>query len=337
MAVHSVKSSRTALLLLAALLLIFLAAAPFQPSALAEETQTNAGTKTSNTTLIVYADHEQNKLLALFLVADSPDEGLLSVLSIPVNSRTVVNSGLAHYAPIRTAYAQEGNSDSKIARLAESVQILLGGAPLDRVIAVSPENVREILDESGGMRVDVSDLPPTAIVQSPGESHTYPADSNNDALATWLKRSLSVQGKNADYDIDVAKSIADLNPNMLSNPDTTSLVLSGDQAVIFLGFTIFPNNTGTDILQVRRLQKAFEWILQSTKENGGRTCMDPSELLYHDGGQHLMERLCGYDSAIISGSMVFPSGIDRVFAGENHWVFDTVWLHDWIMEYIYLK
>ncbi|MGI5899968.1 MAG: hypothetical protein ACOX8S_08635 [Christensenellales bacterium] len=330
---------KTKLVCLAALLSILFAAMPFLPIALAQEVQENQsvdGANRSNTTLIIYADDDQNKLLALFLVADSPENGLLSVLSIPVNSRAIVSSGVAQYAPIKATYSQGADLQSKIAGLAESVHILLDGAPLDRVIALSPQNLREIINKAGGMRVNISDMPPVSIVDSPGASLTYPLDSSNDSLAVWLKRNLPIQGKNSDYDIDVAKSISGLSPDALTNPDMTSLVLSGDQAIPFLEFTIFPNNTGTDILQIRRLQHTFDWVLQMAKENGGIE-LEPSSLLYHDDGEPFLEGLYGYESETIRGSMVFPSGIDRAFAGESHWVFDTVWLHDWIMEYIYLK
>ena len=293
----------------------------------------------SNTTLLVYADDEQDELIALFLVADSPENGMLSIMSIPVNSRAIVKmkdgeTSKTLNAPIRMAFSHGG--EDRLSRLMDGVEMLFGGIVIDRMIAVSPENISAIIDAHGGMRVNSFDVPPVDIVNSPDGSNTYPAGSDNDNLALWLKRQASVRGATTGYDIETATLTSTITPQNLSSQDFTTIVLSGEQTRAMLGFTVFENHAGTDIMQIRRLQNALLWLLNASI-SGSEQMPKASNFLHYDEGESLLSRIAGYDRQKIDTCMVFPSGVDRVFAGESHWIFDDVWLHDWLMRCVYLK
>ena len=335
---------RAALCLIISVMLavpFFLMSATAADIATRSDGQTNSSSiKKSNTTLLIYADDVQNELIALFLVADSPGDDVLSVLSIPVNSRTVITAEsdgapVTLNAPIRKAYSQ--GSENRLDCVKEGVEMLLGGAVIDRVIALSPENLGDIVDAYGGMRVNSADLPPIDLIESTGESLTYPADSDTDNLALWLKRQTMIRGKNADYDIDIASITVGMSPPTLTSPDFTTVLLSGKQTRAMLDFTIFQGHSGTDILQIRRLQTAFLWLLHTIDDGSESTSLDTAAFLRYDSGDSILRRIAGYERQRIDSCMAFPSGVDRTFAGESHWIFDNVWLHDWLMQYVYLK
>jgi hypothetical protein len=293
----------------------------------------------SRTTLIVYADPDANELISLHLIVDSPENDIFSLLSIPINTRAIVTlygedgSSQTVYAPIRKAFSQGGQDPFE--NLRQCVERLLEGASVDQVVGVTSQNIADIIGAVGGARLSVSDLPPLTLFSSGSDTLSFPTDDNNGALALWIKRQLSQKGAVAGYDMDVGSVLASSSPAIIGSQDLETVLLSGDMAAQVTRYSVFTGYAGTDIMQMRRQQSLFISFLCILKQKGASLSINTENLLYYEQGSPLLARLTSYSQARIQTSVVFPNGIDRDFAGEIHWVFDTVWLHDWILESIY--
>ncbi|MEM7794770.1 MAG: LCP family protein [Cyanobacteria bacterium P01_C01_bin.118] len=83
----------------------------------------------------------------MLLLRFNPRTGQLVVLSVPRDTRALVNGGLTKI--------NEANLDGGPALTAESISDLLGGVAIDRYVRINVQGVEKLIDALGGVTVDV--------------------------------------------------------------------------------------------------------------------------------------------------------------------------------------
>jgi LCP family protein required for cell wall assembly len=130
-----------------------------------QSSQRSFGASKLNLLVLGYQDDE-NTTDTIILARLDVDRRTATLVSIPRDTWTAI-PGHGH-DKINAAYAYGGAKES-----AKVVSALLGGAPIDAVIALQPEGAAQIVDAMGGLNVDVD------------EDMSY--DDNNGALHIHLK------------------------------------------------------------------------------------------------------------------------------------------------------
>lgn len=277
---------------------------------------------TPHVSLLIYIS-SSNELASLMLLSDDEATNSFSMISIPLNTRSIIStpSGMA-YAPIYQAY--DGTSQSLDA-IVEAVEYLIQAPSITRVIALDDAALCQIVNNMGGVRVQTSDLPPADYL-------TGSQEKPEDNLSRWLSARQNRLGTLSGYHMASASLLAGFTPRVLNTYEAKTTLLTGELAVKFCEYTVFPAHNGTDIMQLKRHQNLFLSLVGAVRVSGAIDTQGVT-LLKDEGEPTLISRLARFDSRTLSAAAGFPSGSDREYAGEIHWVFDTVWLREWVMRY----
>lgn len=323
------RAKRLATLLLAFFLLFVRA-----PQAASQESE--SGMAISRTTLLIGVDFDAHALVSLMLIADNPDRQLFAILPIPLGTRVIVDfykDGAvtrSKYAPVRFAY--DAACPDPVGNVVRSVSSLLSGTAIDAVCVFGAQDVENLVNAAGGVRMPASELPSLKVEH---ESPVYPYAGSVTDLALWLKQELRIGDAVPGYDMDVGDLVNRRLPSAVMNTQSDSALLDGSAAAVLWSYTIFEGNSGTDIMQLRRHQSILTGAIGSFMTGRSDCFKGLKDCVV--SGESCFSRLGQYGASAIPVSGIVPMGADHQLDWQTQWVFDTAWLRSWILTNIYLQ
>lgn len=292
----------------------------------------------AQTTLLIYIDSEANEPAAAFLIADRVSGDGPAVLPVPVTSRAMVDRYTADgtrahtvYAPLYEAYIYGGATDAaKAGNMALAVSGLLYGISIDRTAVLDSETLAEVIDASGGLRMNMADLPPLSMTSLYITSPTYPSAGDTGGTATWLKQRMDAAGAVEGYDMDAGRAMYSAASAALASTDASTVLLDGDAVTAVAAYSVFGAYGGTDIMQIRRQGYLLEAYMVLAASGLPYTSYDGFDFILRDEGESVFLHLTAPEGNSVRGCVEFPIGSDRIIGGQTCWVFDSTWLHAWV-------
>lgn len=292
-------------------------------------------TNRSHTTLLLHVDETEHRLLSLMLIADNPASGQIAFLPIPTNTRTIVDvyenpsTAWSEYTRIYAAY--HANCPDPAANTARSVSALLGGISIDSIITFDSDALGTLVEAAGGIGMPISELPSSGWMQE--SDSAYPFYDSMSALAQYIKKAQRIENAVPEYDMDIGQLLHNGDPAKAMAQLPKSLLLNAEEAVSLWNYSIFPEGSGTDIMQLHRQQLMLLNMLTSCMI-GREKCFDDFAATT-EGEPSFFSRLKAYTTMQLPETGIVPAGADHELTEETQWVFDTVWLRQWVLTNIY--
>ncbi|MBQ4637605.1 MAG: hypothetical protein IJB92_02590 [Clostridia bacterium] len=304
----------------AILALVLLLTCVFAPAAYAQDTATVSA--------ILYIGNEDSLFAALIAARD--DEGGFSLLSLPVNTRGIVNikKGAdktdAVYSTLYNAYLYGGSDQNeKIENVTASLSRIAGGIDIDEVYVFDSDTFSKTVEKCDGIDCDVSSIPGGLDFSYGGYSKIAGSDTSPHAL--WLKRDQMIKGASPSS-LSVWKSLNGLGPRSVGSMVSENIILSGENAA--KAMESIGNDAGL----------ASTLISGILAHRSGEPTIPESELdfVFRSKNASLFDDIKTTDAHFITQNAFVISGRTRQNNDGSYFIPDTTALTDWVMKNIYL-